>query len=434
MSLLWHLASSAAAPFLPFWLRRRARRGKEDPARLEERYGRGANRPEGTLIWLHGASVGEGLSLIPLIEALAERLPEAHFLLTTGTVTSAQLTMERLPAHLRDRVQHRYAPIDVLAWVARFLAGWNPKAAIFVESELWPNRLLATRHVRVPMALVNARISFESAEKWRRWAPALARRMLRAFTLVQPHSLGDEARLRALGAQDMRPAGDLKASAPPLPHDPAELERLRHGGPVFLAASTHAGEEQIVAAAHALLRTEFPTLRTIIVPRHPERGAEVAAQTGGSRRSLGETPGDIHVADTLGELGLFYRLADVALVGGSLVPHGGQNPMEPAHLGCPILLGPHTGNFAERVADLMDDAAAKRIDPPDAATLAAAVRHVLINKEEALRMAEAARLMARRTTGTAERLADEIVNWLRPASPPEGTATVPMLEQEHQRP
>ncbi len=434
MSLLWHMASSAAAPFLPWWLRRRAGRGKEELARLDERYGRGAVRPEGTLIWLHGASVGEGLSLLPLIEALAERLPEAHFLLTTGTVTSARLTMERLPEHLRDRVQHRYAPIDVLAWVARFLAGWNPNAAIFAESELWPNRLLATRHVRVPMALVNARISFESAEKWRRWAPALARQMLRAFTLVQPHSLADEARLRSLGALDMRPAGDLKASAPPLPHEPSELERLRHGGPVFLGASTHPGEELIVAASHELLRKEFPQLRTIIAPRHPERGAEVAAAVGGSRRSLGEAPGEIHVADTLGELGLFYRLADVALVGGSLVPHGGQNPMEPARLGCPILLGPHTGNFAERVEDLLEEGAAIRVDPPDATALAAAVRHVLLNKEEAGRMTEAARLVARRTTGTAERLADEIVNWLRPASPADGAAAVPELEQEHQSP
>ncbi len=433
MSLLWHFATSAAAPLLPYWLKHRAKKGKEDPARLEERYGFGAERPEGTLIWLHGASVGEGLSLLPLIEALAERLPEAHFLLTTGTVTSAALTMERLPAHLRARVQHRYAPLDVLAWVARFLAGWNPTVAIFAESEIWPNRLLATNHVKVPMALVNARISFDSAERWRRWAPRLARILLRTFRLVQPQSLADEARLRALGAQGMRPAGDLKASAAPLPFDKAELERLRApGGPVFLAASTHPGEEAIIAAAHALLRERHPDLRTIIVPRHAHRGAEVAALTGGGRRSLGQAPGEIYVADTMGELGLFYRLADVALVGGSLVPHGGQNPMEPARLGCPILLGPHTGNFAERVADLMEEGAARRVDPPDAATLAQAVSDVLIQRDEAKRMATAARLLAERTTGTAERLADEIANWLRPAPPPEADLQAPDMEREHQ--
>ena len=435
MSLIWHFATSAAAPVLPYWLKRRARQGKEDLARLDERYGHGADRPEGVLIWLHGASVGEGLSLIPLIEALAERLPDAHFLLTTGTVTSAGLTMERLPDHLRPRVRHRYAPIDVLAWVARFLAGWNPTVAIFAESEIWPNRLLATNHVKVPMALVNARISFESAERWRRWAPRLARILLRAFRLVQPQTLADEARLRGLGAQGMWPAGDLKASAAPLPHDAAELERLRaFGGPVFLAASTHPGEEAIIAAAHAILRERHPGLRTIIVPRHPERGPEVAALTGGTRRSLGEAPGEIHVADTMGELGLFYRLADVTLVGGSLVPHGGQNPMEPARLGCPILLGPHTGNFSERVDDLLEEGAARRVTPPDAATLAQAVSDVLIHVNETTRMTEAARLLAERTTGTAARLADEIASWLRLAPPPEAVMLAPEVEQEHQSP
>jgi len=436
MSLLWHFATSAAAPFIPFWLKRRASRGKEDLARLEERYGRNPNRPPGTLIWLHGASVGEGLSLLPLIEALAERLPESHFLLTTGTVTSAKLTMERMPTHLRDRVQHRYAPIDVLAWVARFLAGWNPTVAIFAESELWPNRLLATKHVRVPMALVNARISFKSAETWRRWAPGPARRMLRGFSLIQPQSTNDEARLRQLGAVGMLPSGDLKASAPPLPHDPAALAALRHDGKTFVAASTHPGEELVIAAAHALLAPRHPGLRTIIIPRHPERGAEVAALVGGTRRSLGEAPGALHVADTLGELGLFYRLADVALVGGSLVPHGGQNPMEPARLGCPILLGPHTGNFQERVLDLVEAGAVRVVEPGDAATLAAAVHDVLSNRDEARRMAEAAREVAQQATGTADRLADEIVQWLRPAKPPpEGSEVwAPEAEREHQTP
>ncbi len=172
MSLLWHAATTLAQPLIPWWLRRRARRGREELSRLEERYGRGADRPEGQLVWLHGASVGESLSLLPLIEALGERLPDAHFLLTTGTVTSATLAMERMPEALRGRTRHRYVPLDTLTFVARFLAGWNPSAAVFAESELWPNRLLATKHVRVPMALVNARMSQRSFERWRRFAPA----------------------------------------------------------------------------------------------------------------------------------------------------------------------------------------------------------------------------------------------------------------------
>lgn len=430
MSLLWHAATSLAQPLIPWWLRRRAKRGKEDPARLDERLGRGADRPEGQLVWLHGASVGESLSLLPLIEALAERLPEAHFLLTTGTVTSAQLAMERLPEALRPRVRHRYAPLDALTYVARFLAGWNPSAAVFAESDLWPNRLMATKHCRVPMALVNGRMSQSSFERWRRFAPGLARRMLKSFTLIQPQTSADEARLRALGAQGMWPSGDLKLSAPPLPHDEAALAAERHDGPIFLAAQTHPGEETIVAAAHALLRERHPGLRTIVVPRHPDRGAELAASLGATRRSLGEAPGDIHIADTMGELGLFYRLADVALVGGSLVPHGGHNPMEPARLGCPILLGPHTHNFAERVADLVEEGGARVVEPADATALAAAVDDVLLNPELAGAMTQAARLLAERTTGTAGRLADEIANWLRPA-PIQAGAEAPEMEREH---
>jgi 3-deoxy-D-manno-octulosonic-acid transferase len=260
--------------------------------------------------------------------------------------------------------------------------------------------------------------------------------MLRGFSLIQPQSTNDEARLRGLGALGMLPSGDLKASAPPLPHDPAALEALRHDGKTFVAASTHAGEEVVIAAAHALLAPRHPGLRTIIIPRHPERGAEVAALVGGTRRSLGEAPGPLHVADTLGELGLFYRLADVALVGGSLVPHGGQNPMEPARLGCPILLGPHTGNFQERVLDLVEAGAVRVVEPGDAATLAAAVHDVLSNTDEAQRMAEAAREVAQQATGTADRLADEIVTWLRPAEPsPEGgEVRAPEAEREHQTP
>ena len=432
MSLLWHAATSLAAPLIPWWLRRRARSGKEDPTRLEERLGRGADRPEGQLVWLHGASVGESLSLIPLIEALAERLPDAHFLLTTGTVTSARLAMEQLPPALRGRVRHRYAPLDTLTYVARFLAGWNPSAAVFAESEFWPNRLLATRHVRVPMALVNGRMSQRSFERWQRWAPGLARRMLKSFTLIQPQTSADEIRLRGLGALGMWPSGDLKLSAPPLPHDPAALAAERHDGPVFLAAATHPGEEAIVAAAHGLLRDRHPGLRTIIVPRHADRGAELAAALGATRRALGEPPGELHIADTMGELGLFYRLADVALVGGSLVPHGGHNPMEPARLGCPILIGPYTHNFAERVADLLEEGGARVVAPPDATALAAAVHDVLINAEKAGAMTRAARLLAERTTGTAARLADEIAEWLRPA--PTDGVLAPDMKREHHQP
>jgi 3-deoxy-D-manno-octulosonic-acid transferase len=269
-------------------------------------------------------------------------------------------------------------------------------------------------------------VSFRSSERWRRFAPGTVRRILRSFTLIQPQTTADAIRLRELGAPEMLPSGDLKASAPPLPFDPVELGRLRAPGPTFLAASTHPGEEEIIAAAHALLRGRFPTLRTIIVPRHPERGTDIAASLGATRRGQGEAPGPLHIADTLGELGLFYRLADVALVGGSLVPKGGQNPLEPARLGCPILLGPHTQNFAERVSDLLEARAARRVDPPDAATLAAVVADVLTNPEETGGMASAARLLAENAAGTAGFLAERIAELLR-----QPQSAAPEQEREH---
>ncbi len=378
---LWHWGATAAAPLLPLHLRRRAARGKEIPERLAERRGEGATRPPGRLLWLHAASVGETLSILPVLQALAERAPDLTLLLTTGTVTSARLLGRRLDPALAGRVIHRFVPLDVPGWVARFLDDWRPDAAAFVESELWPNLVAAARGRGIPLALVNARLSLRSARRWR-LLPGLAREMAAGFTLVLAQSEADAARLRGIGATGARCLGNLKDAAPPLPADPAALRQLRQAvgeRPVFLAASTHPGEEALVVAAHAALTARHPGLLTVIVPRHPDRGPAVAAEAAGhavARRAAGEMPGPgtaIYVADTLGELGLFYRLAQVCLVGGSLVPHGGQNPLEPARLGCPILLGPHTWNFAEPVARLLAAGGARLVEGPDPATALAAL-------------------------------------------------------------
>lgn len=395
----WRLGAAALAPALPLYLRRRAARGKEIPDRLGERRGHGAARPPGRVLWLHAASVGETLSILPVLDALEEQAPDLTILLTTGTVTAATLLRQRLPPPLAPRVIHRFVPLDVPAWVERFLAGWRPDAAGLVESELWPNLIGAARRHGVPLALVNARVSDRSFRRWRNLAPGLARYLLSAFAVVLAQSASDAARLEALGAAAPRCLGNLKFAAPPLPADPARLAGLRAAvgdRPVLLAASTHPGEEQQVMAAHRLLAKRLPGLLSIIVPRHPERGTGIAslAEAAGlsaSRRAAGGLPGPavaLHVADTLGELGLFYRLAGVALVGGSLVPHGGQNPLEPARLGCPILLGPHTANFAEPVARLL--AAGGALEVADAAALAAAAHAVLSDGVRAAGMAEAA--------------------------------------------
>ncbi|MFL1460682.1 3-deoxy-D-manno-octulosonic acid transferase [Roseococcus sp. DSY-14] len=410
----WAALAGAAAPALRWHLRRRAAAGKEDAARLPEREGFGAARPAGPVIWLHAASVGEALAVLPLADALLAAAPELHVLLTTGTVTSAVLLRERWPALDSGRATHRFAPLDVPAWVGRFLDGWRPDAAAFVESEIWPNTLAALAARGVPAALVNGRLSPRSFARWRRWAPGPARRLLGGFARVLPRSAEDAARFAALGAR-VEPPADLKRAAPPLPADAAALAALRAaagGRPVWLAASTHPGEdEQVVAAARA---AAVPGLLTVIVPRHPQRGAAVAALCGGAgRRSQGALPdaGPFHVADTIGELGLFYRLAGAAFIGGSLVPHGGQNPLEAARLGCPALMGPHRFNFTEAAAELEAAGALRPVAGADA--LARAVRDVLTVPQAALEMRRAAAGFAQAAEEIPHRLAARLLEMLR---------------------
>lgn len=390
---LWRLAASAAAPLLPAWLALRATRGKEFPARLAERRGESAIlRPAGRLLWIHAASVGETQSILPVLARLRDARPDLSVLLTTATVTSARLIPARLglagdPARSgafpdAPWLIHQMAPLDVPGWIARFLDHWRPDAAAFVESELWPNLLGAVFARGIPAALINARLSPRSAARWRR-ARSLAATLLGRFAVVLPQSTADASRLIELGALSLGPAGNLKFAAPPLPFDEAERARLAAvlgAAPVWVAASTHPGEEEKVLAAHALARRTLPDLRLILAPRHPERGAAVAGLArasgfGATRRSLGEDPSaPVWVLDTLGELGLAYRLGLGAFVGGSLVPKGGQNPLEPARLGRPVALGPHTEHFAEIVSGLLAAGAASPVQ--DAASLAAWVERL----------------------------------------------------------
>ncbi|WP_424810472.1 3-deoxy-D-manno-octulosonic acid transferase [Roseococcus sp. YIM B11640] len=413
MSGVLHWGATMAAPLLRWTLRRRVGRGKEDPARLREREGFGAARPEGRLIWLHAASVGESLSILPLLAELGRRAPAVDFLVTTGTVTSARLLPTRIPPELRGRVTHRYAPLDVPEWITRFLDGWRPDVACFVESELWPNTLLACAARGIPLALLNARMSQRSYGRWRSLAPGLARRLLGGFALIAPRSAEDAQRLAALGARELAAPGDIKLAAEPLPADPAKLEALRGcigARPVFLAASTHPGEDEQILAAAAELTSRWPALLTIIAPRHPERGAAVSALAGGAaRRSEGKLPGvaAVYIADTMGELGLFYRLATCAFIGGSLVPHGGQNPLEAARLGCPVLFGPHMENFADASAALLAAGAARRV--PDAAALAATLSGMLTRPEEAAAMGSAALHVVSAATDLPGRLAGAVL-------------------------
>jgi 3-deoxy-D-manno-octulosonic-acid transferase len=365
---LYRALTRLLAPLAPVLLRWRARRGKEDAARLGERRGiAGQPRPAGPLVWVHAASIGEAGAMLGLIARVLKERPGLEFLVTTGTVTSARLLAARLPA----RARHQFAPLDLPADVARFLDHWHPDLALWVESELWPNLVLATRERGIPAVLVNARLSARAYARWRRF-PGLIGPVLDAYALVLAQSAEQAERFRRLGARAAVNVGDLKAAAAALPADPIALCRLSHllaGRPLWLAASTHAGEEEIAAAAHLALRSRHGGLLTVIAPRHPARGDAIAAmlQRRGlavARRSRHESPGagsDVYLVDTIGELGLFYRLCPIAFIGGSLAARGGHNPFEAARLGCAVLFGPDMSNCAAMAAALVAAGAAETV-------------------------------------------------------------------------
>ncbi len=379
-------------------LRYRASRGKEIRGRLPERRGINSKvRAEGHLIWLHAASVGEALSVLPVISALVCRAPTLSILLTTGTVTSAALLDQRLrKMGLDGRVIHQFAPLDVPAWAARFLDHWRPGAVGFVESELWPNILTACQQRAIPAILINARMSLGSFASWSR-APKTARDVMGLFTEIFARSGEDARRLESLGATYVQSLGDLKMAALPLPADPALLAEMAArlaGHPVFLAASTHPGEENILKEVHDQLAVRHPGLITIIVPRHPERGVQLAVSLGAPRRQSGPpAAGGVWIADSLGELGVWYRLSDVVLIGRSLIPPGGgQNPLEPARLGRAIATGPYVGNFSEHVRRLREAGALTVIG--DTPALVHFVDTMLADPKARVEMGERAKAMA----------------------------------------
>ena len=389
--------TSLAVPFAPLILAWRTRRGKEDPDRRSERYGRAsAPRPKGFLAWFHASSVGEANAALPVIETIAAERPEVRMLLTTATVTSAQLARSRLPKN----VLHQYVPLDNKSYVQRFLHHWRPDLAVLVESEIWPNLVLETKGEGIPLLLINGRMSSSSFKRWRR-RPGLSRPLFSAFDLVLAQNDSLAERFAQLGVARTLDVGNLKADAPPPPADLPGKRRLAaaiSGRIVWLAASTHPGEEELVAEAHKKMKQDQPTLLTIIVPRHPERGKPIAEALGANLRvalrsegQLPEASTDIYVADTIGELGLFYALSPIAFVGGSLIERGGQNPVEPIKLGAAVLTGPNWQNFRDSYTELLKASGCKEVG--NAASLADAALGLLKDegaRKEMTRRAEAA--------------------------------------------
>lgn len=371
----YHSLTKLSAPALRRTLKKRLRKGKEDPLRLPERMGHpGLKRPAGRLAWFHAASVGEAQSTLILIEALLARFPDLHVLVTTGTVTSAEIMAQRLP----QRAFHQFYPLDHPRWVERFISHWSPDMVFWMESELWPNMLRAIRSRNIHCVLVNARMSRRSYRRWKRFRDSAAA-LLSTFDLCLAQTEEDAQAFLRLRAINVQVSGNLKYSAAPLPCDMDALDRLKAAlgdRPVWLYASTHDGEEELACRVHAAVKQHYPDILTIIAPRHPERRAQIVALCeaagldAGLRKAAQTLPRreqDIYIADTMGEMGLFYRLSPISVIGRSFSNDGGggHNPLEAALLGSAVLHGPAVQNLEEIFAEMDAAEAAIRVEKPD---------------------------------------------------------------------
>ena len=397
------------------YIKRRKEKGKEDIKRFNERVGRPSmERPEGKLFWFHGASVGESLSMLPLINKLLETYPTAHVMVTTGTLTSAELMGKRLP----ERAFHQYIPIDNPFFTTRFVKHWQPDAVLWFESDFWPAMLNSIKRKNIPLILVNGRISNKSFKRWQQF-DFICKELLSCFSFCLGQSDEDAYRLRVLGAKEAICLGNIKYAGLPLPVDEekkVELEKQINGRTVWLACSTHDDEEFKIARFHNELKKDFPDLLLIIVPRHPHRGIEIRnrlrdeLKLNVSLRSKDEiiTPKtDIYVADTIGELGIWYNLCPLLFVGGSLIPHGGQNFMEPSRYRCAVIVGPHMHNFTDAMNRAKKADAVIQVN--DVLDLIDNVRQLLSNKE----LLEAKRSLAYNWATSEAKVLDGIMDKVR---------------------
>ena len=349
----YHYLTYLAYPFVCVLLRKRLAHGKEDFRRISERKGfYKTPRPDGKLIWLHGASVGECLSMMPLVNYLVS-LPNTKVLITSGTVTSADLMKKRLP----EGAFHQYIPVDLPTYTKRFVEYWHPDVGLFFESDFWPNILMSAHKANIPLILLNGRISDHSFKSWCR-LPFFIKPMLQLFDFGLGQTQEDALRMQKLGFKKTDCVGNMKFAAVPAPFDGSELSKLKSeigDRFVWVAGSTHDNEEEQIADIHLWLKEKHPNMLSVIAPRHPNRAEQITKMIEAKgltchKRSEGQDlNADIYLADTIGEMGLIYRLSKYVFVGGSLIPFGGQNMLEPMRIGACTFIGPYAFNFKEIV-------------------------------------------------------------------------------------
>jgi 3-deoxy-D-manno-octulosonic-acid transferase len=420
---LYKFASKILGPAIDGYLLYRKRKGKEDSERFDERIGKASiARPEGKLVWVHAASIGEAISVIPLIKRIQAENEYLNFLFTTGTVTSSKILQNKLPKN----IIHQYVPVDRYHAVRRFLDHWRPNLAIWVESELWPNLVTETREDGCPIVLVNGRMSSDSYEKWKKYNN-FVQNILSQFSLCAVQTEDDATKFKEHGAKNVIVAGNLKYEAPALPADPGETGKLINmigDRQIWLAASTNKGEEEYISFVHEKISEKHDKLLTIIAPRHPERSAEISSALSAkglnvALRSKGDeitSETNVYLADTVGEMGIFYRLCGIVFMGGSLIERGGQNPLEAARLECAILSGMNTQNFQEIYSELEKNSAVMTVK--DAADLGTKIDLLLSDHDRQEALANAALKFIESKAGIIDRYMELLLPYLKPMEVP----------------
>jgi 3-deoxy-D-manno-octulosonic-acid transferase len=400
---LYSLLATSIKPLLRVHLRHRLKKGKELKTRINERYGRAKReRPNGPLVWIHVASLGEAQSTIPLIQEIRKLYPHIQILISYGTVTASRMMEKRFD----DSIIQQFVPLDVPKWVNRFLDHWKPSLGIWIESELWPNLLRQTKKRQIPLVFLNARLSLRSYKRWQK-IPQFSKNLLSSFNLCLAQTDEMAERYKNLGASNVLTIGNFKAAADPLPFDQELITKFQkdiQGRPFWLAASTHPGEDEFIIAAHQKIAQIYPDILTFIAPRHTNRREEIRMLLQKNKLNYAlrsefkspENDTNVYLIDTMGELGSFYKLANIVFVAGSLLkgpkPLGGHNPLEPALLECAISFGTDMGNTRDSADGLLKRDAAEEITSPKA--LSSWVIKLLEQPEIAKEMAEKARLYA----------------------------------------